>query len=78
MPAGFEVDELPEPVEVDLPFAVYRSSTEVEGTRLRYRQVLEWRKTRIARSDYSQWERLTSRMREAERGTVVLKRTSTE
>jgi len=36
LPAGYKVDDIPEPVKLDLGFATYQSKTEVNGTRLRY------------------------------------------
>ena len=36
LPPGYKVDDLPNPVKVDMGFASYQSSSEVSGTRLRY------------------------------------------
>jgi transglutaminase-like putative cysteine protease len=36
LPAGYKVDDLPEPLKLDMGFASYQSKTEVNGRRLRY------------------------------------------
>jgi hypothetical protein len=41
MPAGFHVDELPPPTDVDLSFASYHSKSEVVGNTLRYTRSFE-------------------------------------
>ena len=41
IPAGYEVEELPPPVNVDEGFVSYRSKTEMVGRALRYSRVFE-------------------------------------
>lgn len=41
LPAGYEVDELPAPVDVDLGFAAYHSRTQAAGRTLRYTRTFE-------------------------------------
>src|SRR6266404_648781 len=41
MPAGYEVDDLPEPVSVEFGFASYHSKAEVNGNVLRYARTFE-------------------------------------
>jgi transglutaminase-like putative cysteine protease len=36
IPPGYEVDDVPAPVKIDMGFALYQSKTEVLGTKLRY------------------------------------------
>lgn len=43
LPAGYSVDELPPPVNVDYGFATYQSTTEIAGRTLRYRRSYEIR-----------------------------------
>ena len=74
LPPGYAVDELPAPVKVELPFAVYRSTTSVEGNILKYQRYLEWKETRVEPSDYPEWKKLSARMAAAENTSVVLKR----
>jgi hypothetical protein len=47
IPPHYEVDELPPPTQVDYPFGVYRSRTEVVGRTLRYRRTLEIRQLSV-------------------------------
>jgi transglutaminase-like putative cysteine protease len=46
LPAGYKVDDVPEPVKLDMDFATYQSKTEVNGTRLRY-----WREYVVRKLD---------------------------
>jgi hypothetical protein len=41
MPAGYEVDDLPAPVNLDYSFGAYHSKTEVQGNVIRYTRSLE-------------------------------------
>src|SRR5262249_46085739 len=41
LPAGYEVDDLPPPLDIDYGFASYHSKTEVAGDTLRYTRTFE-------------------------------------
>jgi hypothetical protein len=47
LPAGYEVDELPPPVDADYSFASYHSKTEVKGNVLTYTRTMEIKKLSV-------------------------------
>ena len=47
LPQGYVVDDLPQPVDEEYPFAAYHSKTEVVGQTLRYTRVFEMRNVTV-------------------------------
>jgi hypothetical protein len=47
LPAGYEVDELPDPVDIKSAFGEYKSRLEMKGKQLQYVRSLEIRKVEV-------------------------------
>lgn len=74
LPAGYTVDELPDPVNIDVGFATYRSSTQLQGSVLHYSRTFTLRKVSLPPQDYPELQRLVSVIATDEDVRVVLKR----
>jgi len=74
IPAGYIVDELPDPVKVDMGFASYESSTVVEGTKLHYTSSYTLRQVSLPPEKYPELQRLAGLIEGDEQGRAVLKR----
>ena len=73
MPAGFEVEDLPEPVSVDYGFASYHSKTEVSGNVLTYNRTLEIREPNVPLSKVNDLKTLYRIIASDEKNTAVLR-----
>jgi len=76
IPAGYEVEELPPPVNVDEGFVSYRSKTEMVGRALRYSRVFEIKELSVPASKAEQLKEFYRIIAGDERNSAVLKRTS--
>ena len=74
IPAGYVVDELPDPVKVDMGFASYESSTEVRGQTLHYQRTYTLRQVTLPAQKYADLQRLEGLIENDEQGRAVLKR----
>lgn len=74
LPAGFTVDEIPDPVKVDVGFAEYQSKTEVQGQVLRYTRDYTVKTLEIPTAQEAQLKRLFSTIYSDERNSAVLKK----
>jgi len=74
IPAGYTVDELPDPVKVDMGFASYESSTVVQGTKLHYTSSYTLRQVSLPPEKYPELQRLAGLIEGDEQGRAVLKR----
>jgi len=74
LPSGYQVDELPTPVEVEYDFAAYKSKVELEGNRLRYERVYVVKDVRVPTERLSELKEFYRRIAADERASVVLKR----
>ena len=74
LPQGFAVDELPDPVKVDVGFATYESKTEVQGQLLRYTRDYTVRKLEVPIAQEAELKRLFSTIYSDERNSAVLKK----
>jgi uncharacterized protein DUF3857/transglutaminase superfamily protein len=72
LPAGFTVDELPDPVKIQTPFGSYVTSYEVKGTELVFKRQLSQTATTIAAADYEVVRKFFESIRAAENAPVVL------
>jgi hypothetical protein len=72
LPAGFDVDELPDPVKLDAPFGTYSASYEVKDGQLRFTRSFVQRATTIPADQYAQVRGFFERIRAAEQSPVVL------
>jgi hypothetical protein len=74
LPAGFDVDELPDPVKLDASFGSYRTTYEVKNGELVFTRVLQQRATTIPVEQYESVRKFFERIRAAEQAPVVLAR----
>lgn len=74
LPPGYVVDEMPDPVDVDMGFARYRSKVSVEGGKVRYESLYEVRQVEIPAVKAADFRRLEENILSSEAGTVVLKK----
>ncbi len=73
MPAGYEVDDLPPPVNADYSFASYHSKTEVNGNTLKYTRTFEVKELSVPLSKVEDLKKLYRIIAGDERNTAVLK-----
>jgi hypothetical protein len=76
LPAGYEVDDLPPPVDVDKPFASYHSKTEVKGNTLHYSRTYEVKQLTIPMDQMDELRKFYRIVASDERSTAVLKPSS--
>jgi len=73
LPAGYEVDDLPPPVNADYSFASYHSKTEVNGNTLKYTRTFEVKELSVPLSKVEDLKKLYRIIASDERNTAVLK-----
>ena len=73
LPAGYEVDDLPPPVDADYGFASYHSKTEVNGNTLKYTRTFEVKELSVPLSKVDDLKKLYRIIAGDERNTAVLK-----
>jgi transglutaminase-like putative cysteine protease len=74
LPAGYSVDEIPDPVNVDVDFASYRSSVTAKGNVLHYEREYVVRQVEIPASEADDLRKLEGAIVFDEKGAVVLKK----
>lgn len=74
LPAGFDVDEMPDAVKLDTPFGSYKTSYEVKDGELIFSRALTQRATTIPAAQYQAIRSFFERIRAAEQAPVVLAR----
>ena len=74
LPPGYAVDELPEPVRLDLGFAAYESSTELHGTTLHYHRTYTVRQVTLPADRYADVQKLAGVIEADEQRSAVLKK----
>jgi transglutaminase-like putative cysteine protease len=72
LPAGFEVDEMPDPVKLDAPFGSYSTTYEVRDGQLHFTRAFTQRAATIPAEGYQQVRSFFERIRAAEQSPVVL------
>jgi hypothetical protein len=72
LPAGFDVDELPDPVKLDTAFGSYSTSYTVHDGRLQFKRAFTQRAVTIPPADYAAVRVFFERIRAAEQSPVVL------
>jgi hypothetical protein len=75
LPAGFEVDDLPQPVHAEYSFASYHSNAEILGNVLRYSRTFEIREPSVPLSKVNDLKMLYRTIASDERNNAVLKPT---
>jgi transglutaminase-like putative cysteine protease len=73
IPAGYEVDDLPPPVNADYSFASYHSKTEVSGNTLKYTRTFEVKELSVPVGKVDDLKKLYRIIAGDERNTAVLK-----
>lgn len=73
IPAGYEVDDLPPPVNADYSFASYHSKTEVNGNTLKYTRTFEVKELSVPVTKVEDLKKLYRIIAGDERNTAVLK-----
>jgi hypothetical protein len=73
IPAGYEVDDLPPPVNADYSFASYHSKTEVNGNTLKYTRTFEVKELSVPLSKVDDLKKFYRIIAGDERSTAVLK-----
>jgi hypothetical protein len=73
LPAGYEVDDLPPPVDVDYGYASYHAKSEVTGNVIKYNRVFEVRELSVPASKAEELKKFYRIIATDERNTVVLK-----
>lgn len=74
LPAGFVVDEVPDAVNLEMPFGKYTTSYEVKEHKLYFTRSLTTTRTTIPVDKYKQVKDFYAKMRDAEQSPVVLLR----
>lgn len=74
IPKEYEVDDIPNPVTVDVGFASYSSKVEVHGSKLRYSREYLIRDLSVPAERFEEWARLQGTIGADENASVVLKR----
>jgi hypothetical protein len=75
LPENYAVDDLPNPVHLDVGFASYESKIEVEGRTLKYWRQYSVRELAVPLEKYADWVRLQGAIGADEAAVAVLKRT---
>jgi hypothetical protein len=73
LPAGYEVDELPPPMDVEYSFGSYHSKTEVVGQSLHYTRAVEIKELSVPVSKMDDLKKFYRSIATDERNTAVLK-----
>jgi predicted transglutaminase-like cysteine proteinase len=73
LPTGYEVDDLPPPVNADYSFASYHSKVEAKGNMLRYTRTLEVKEPSVPLSKVSELKNFYRVIAGDERNTAVLR-----
>jgi transglutaminase-like putative cysteine protease len=74
LPAGFEVEAVPDPVTIETPFARYESATTVEGRTLTYTRSVAVHAQRLPPEEYEAYRAFVAAVVRADEEQVVLKR----
>ncbi len=73
IPAGYQVDDLPPPVDADFGFASYHSKTEVKGNVIGYTRTFEVRELSVPVSKADELKKFYRIIASDERNTAVLR-----
>ncbi|MBK9154700.1 MAG: DUF3857 domain-containing protein [Chloracidobacterium sp.] len=72
LPNGFEVDEMPEPVNMNMSFGTYETKYELKDGKLLFTRSLITKRASVPSNKYSEVLNFFSKIREAEQSPVVL------
>ena len=74
IPKEYQIDDVPDPVSLDVGFASYQSKTQVQGSQLRYWREYIVRDVTIPPEKYDDWVKLQGIIGADESAAVVLKK----
>ena len=74
LPAGYAVDEIPDPVKLDLGFASYESSSNVKDNVLHYTRTYTVREVTLPADRYGDVQKLAGVIAADEQSSAVLKK----
>jgi hypothetical protein len=74
IPAGYTVDDLPDPVNVDVGFASYHSEVKAQGDTLHYTRQYTLKKVQIDAGEYAALHKLEGQITSDENSNAVLKK----
>ncbi|ADV82221.1 transglutaminase domain-containing protein [Terriglobus saanensis SP1PR4] len=74
LPSGYAVEEMPEPVKLDLGFAKYESSSSVKDGKLHYSRTYEVREVTLPAERYDEVRKLAGVIEADEQSNAILKR----
>ena len=74
LPPGYSIDELPDPVKLDVGFASYESSTHMVGDTLRYTRTYTVREVSVPADRYGDLQKLAETIATDEENRAVLKK----
>jgi hypothetical protein len=74
LPTGYAVDEIPNPVKLDLGFAFYESSSTVKDNILHYTRTYTVREVTLPADKYSDVQKLAGIIAADEQSSAVLKK----
>ena len=74
IPKEYQVDDIPDPVKIDVGFASYQSRVEVQGSKLRYWREYVVRDLSVPPEKFVDWAKLQGVIGADETAAVVLKR----
>ena len=74
LPSGYVVDETPDPIDVDVDFATYHSTTTAKGNLLHYERDYVVRQVEIPAEKAASFRKLEGAILSDEKGTAVLKK----
>ncbi|HEV2618770.1 MAG TPA: transglutaminase, partial [Acidobacteriaceae bacterium] len=74
LPTGYVVDELPDPVDLDLGFAAYRSAVQVKGHLLHYTRTYTVRQVTLPAERFGDLQKLARTIGADEESMAVLKK----
>lgn len=74
LPAGYTVDEMPDPVKVDMGFAAYESSSRVQDNVLHYTRTYTVREVTLPAERYPELQKLSGIIAADEQNRAVLKK----
>lgn len=74
LPAGYTVDDLPDPIDIDMDFASYHSKTTAVGNILHYEREYIVRQVVVPATKYEEFRKLEGAIEEDEQSAAVLKK----
>lgn len=74
IPDGYSVDEVPDPVKLDLGFAAYQSEVQVTGNTLHYKRTYTVRQITLPAERYADVQKLAGVIGADEASSAVLKK----